>query len=110
VTTPIPNEPQPMGGVQSSPAFQNRVQSFGTGQNGDQGEAPAPVGAAPAAVPTSFLQRQQAMNSGGPARVRLTGSGNGMSSGQSQATMGGMLKPQNGIASDSYNNMKWQSQ
>jgi hypothetical protein len=33
-----------------------------------------------------------------------------MSSGQSQATMGGMLKPQNGIASDSYNNMKWQSQ
>jgi hypothetical protein len=100
-----------MGGVLNQPpAFQSRNQSFGMGQNGDQGEAPTPVGAAPAAVPSSFLDRQQQMNSGGPARGRLTGSGNGMSSGQSQATMGGMLKPQNGIASDSYNNMKWQSQ
>ena len=54
------DESQPMGGVQSSPAYQNRNQSFGTGMNGFQGEAPAPVGSA-------GLQQQQAQeNSQGP--------------------------------------------
>ena len=43
----------------------------------------------------------------GPAHVRLTGSGLGMSAEQSAATMGGQLSTQNGSASDSYNSMKW---
>jgi hypothetical protein len=54
-------------------------------------------------------QDQQQMNSGGPPHVRLTGTGLGMSASQSEQTMAGMLKPQNGIASDSYANMKWQA-
>ena len=72
----MPDESQPMGGVKSAPAFRNRNQSFGMGQNGDQGE---PL--TPAATPPSLVQRQQQMNSGGPARVHMSGSMNGMSSG-----------------------------
>ena len=92
---------QPMGGVQSSPAYQNRNQSFGTGMNGFQGETPAPVGS------PGLQQAQAQANSGGPARVRPTGSGNGMSAGQSEATMSGMLPTANGQADSTYATKKW---
>jgi len=92
----MPAEP---GGGSFQP--QNRNEAMNQGING--------AGTLTPAVPTSFLARQASMNSGGPAHVKLTGSGNGMSAGQTEATMGGMLKPQNGIATDNYNNMKWQN-
>jgi hypothetical protein len=82
----MPSEPQ------SAPAYTNRNTAMAEGVHGSAGLA---------------AQQQQA-NSGGPAKVRLTGSGNGMSAGQGQATMNGMLKPQNAAASDTYNNVKWQ--
>jgi len=87
----------PMGGVQtqSPPAYEDRTAAFAAGHG------------MPTASP-GLSQDQQQMNSGGPARVRLTGSGLGMSQSQAEATMGGMLKPQNAIANDSYANMKWQ--
>lgn len=87
----------PMGAVQtqSPPAYENRVGAFNSGHG----------------MPTTspgLSQDQQAMNSSGPPRVRLTGGGLGMSQSQSEATMGGMLKPQNGVANDTWANVKWQ--
>jgi hypothetical protein len=76
------------------------------GQNGDQGEAPAPVGAAPS-IPLSLLARQQQMNSSGPARVHMSGSMNGMSQGQYSSTMGGMFSTQNGQAESTYQTKKY---
>ena len=69
--------------------------------NGFQGEAPAPVGSA-------GLQQQQAQeNSGGPARVKLSGSLNGMSESQATNTMSGMLPTSNGQAESTYASKKW---
>ena len=89
----MPNS-EPMGGVLNQPpAIQNRNEAFGQSYSG------------PTASPG--LQQAAAQAQQGPARVRLTGSGLGMSAEQSAATMGGQLSTQNGSASDSYNSMKW---
>lgn len=90
----MPNEAQPMGGVQ------NRNEAFNQGQNG--------AGALTPAMPQSFLQRQQQMNPGGPAKVRMSGSGNGMSASQATNTMSGMLPDTgNGSAPSTYESKKW---
>ena len=73
----------------SAPAFANRNVEMNHGSAG-------------------LAAQQQAMNSGGPPRVHYSGSANGMSQSQSEQTMAGMLRPANGIAADSYANMKWQ--
>jgi hypothetical protein len=84
-----------------SPAFQDRNQSFGTGMNGFQGETPAPVG-------SPGLQHQQAQeNAAGPARVKMSGSMNGMADSQYKATLGGMFGTQNGQADSTYETKKY---
>lgn len=83
--------------MQSSPAFQDRNQAFSQPYT----QTPAPVG-------SPGLQQQQAQdNSAGPARVRPTGSGNGMSSDQAEATMSGQLPTANGQAESTYASKKW---
>ena len=88
----MPNEPQ------SAPAYQDRGEAFAQGHQMEGSPVTSP----------GLAQQQAQQEQQGPPRVRLTGSGLGMSAEQSEATMGGMLKPQNGIADDSYNDMKWQ--
>jgi hypothetical protein len=85
-----------MGGVQtqSPPAYEDRTAAFAAGHG----------------MPTTspgLSQDQQQMNSGGPPRVRPSGSGNGMSAGQSEATMSGMLPTANGQAESTYASKKW---
>lgn len=91
MTTPT----EPMGGVLNQPeAVQSRIGAFNEGHG----------------MPTTspgLSQDQQAMNSGGPVRVRPSGSGNGMSAGQSEATMSGMLPTANGQAESTYATKKW---
>lgn len=80
-----------MGGVQSAPAYQNRNTAMTEGIRGSAG----------------LQADQQAMNSAGPPKVRMTGSGNGMSAGQAQQTMSGMLPTANGQAENTYESKKW---
>lgn len=61
----------------------------------------------PVASP-AFQQQAAQLNSGGPAKVRYTGSGLSMSAEQASATLGGALSTQNGSASDTYNAEKFQ--
>jgi hypothetical protein len=76
------------------PAYQDRNEAFAQSYSG------------PTASPG--LQQQAQQDRQAPAAVRLSGSGNGMSASQSEATMGGMLgHAQNGSATDTYNNMKY---
>ena len=69
--------------------------------NGFQGETPAPVGS------PGFQQQQAQENAAGPARVRQSGSGNGMSADQASNTMSGMLPTGNGQAESTYASKKW---
>lgn len=84
---------EPMGGVQ------NRNDAFTEGVSGAGAMAPS--------IPPSLLQRQANMNSGGPARVKYSGSSNGMSQSMYQGTMGGMFPTQNGSAADTYQTKKY---
>ena len=79
------------------PAYENRTDSFAQGH-----ATTGPVVGSP-----GLAQDQQSMNSSGPARVRQSGSGNGMSAGQSEATMSGMLPTANGQADSTYASKKW---
>ena len=91
------NESEPMGGALNQPeAYQNRNAAMNEGINGG-----------PVATSAGLQQAQARDNSGGPARVRLTGSLNGLSQSQSTDTANGMLKTANGQAADSYANTKW---
>jgi hypothetical protein len=83
----MPSEPQ------SAPAYQNRNEAFGEGGG-------------PVASP-GLAQQQQSENAQGPARVRPTGSGNGMSADQAEATMSGQLPTANGQAQSTYTSKKW---
>jgi len=53
---------------------------------------------------TGMQARGQVQSTGG---VTSTGSGIGMSAGQSEATMGGLMKPQNAISDSNYANQKF---
>ena len=92
----MPNESQQMGGVQSSSAYQNRNAAMNEGINGG-----------PVATSAGLQQQQAQENAAGPARVRPTGSGNGMSSDQAEATMSGQLPTANGQAASTYQSKKW---
>jgi hypothetical protein len=81
----MPEEPQ------SAPACQNRNEAFGEGGG-------------PVASPG--LQQEQARDNPGPARVRLSGSGNGMSSDMAASTMSGTLPTANGQSQSTYTNKK----
>jgi hypothetical protein len=84
----------------SGSGFQNRNQAMNEGING--------AGAMPPAVPQSFLVSQAKLNSGGPAKLHYSGSGNGMAAGQAANTMSGMLTDTgNGSAANTYASKKW---
>jgi hypothetical protein len=87
--------------MQSSPAFQDRNQSFGTGMNGDQGEAPSPVGS------PGLAQAQQQENAAQPHGIRPSLSDNGMSEGTYSSTMGGAFPTSNGMAENQYQSAKY---
>lgn len=86
MTTPA----EPMGGVQSAPAYQNRLSAMTEGIRGSAG-----------------LQADQQAMAQGPPKVRMTGSGNGMSQGQATSTMSGLLPTANGQAENTYESKKW---
>lgn len=78
--------------------YQNRIDAMNEGISGGPQLAPQ--------VPPSFIQKQAQLN-GGPARVRLTGSMNGMAESQYKATLGGMFGTQNGQAESTYETKKY---
>lgn len=83
-----------MGGVQS------RNAAFTEGHSGGPVLAPQ--------EPPSFLLQQQKLNPGGLARVRPSGSANGMSATQASNTVNGMLQDTGiGSAADTYAQKKW---
>jgi hypothetical protein len=91
MTTPA----APMGGVLNQPpAIQNRVGAFNEGHG------------MPMTSP-GLSQDQQKMNSAGPPKVKMTGSGNGMAASQATATMSGLLPTANGQAENTYESKKW---
>ena len=85
----------PMGGVQSSPAYQNRVDAFNSGHG----------------MPTTspgLAQDQQAMAAEQPRGIRPALSANGMAASTYSSTMGGAFPTSNGMAENQYEQAKFQ--
>jgi hypothetical protein len=76
---------------QQVPAIANRNEAFGTGLVGGQVQAPP-----------SLQEEAARYNAEVPRAYRPSGSGNGMSSGQAQATLGGAFANPNGSALDTW--------
>ena len=79
-----------------TPAVQNRNAAFGEGLTGGQ-----------IAAPPSLQEESARFNSMVPHAYRPSGSANGMSSGQAQATLGGAFANPNGSALDTYATKKY---
>jgi hypothetical protein len=69
--------------------------------HGYQGETPAPVGS------PGLAAAQARDNAAGSARVKMSGSMNGMADSQYKATLGGMFGTQNGQADSTYETKKY---
>lgn len=81
---------------QQIPAVQNRNEAFGQGLTGGQ------------VMPPPSLQEDAARyNSETPTVYRPSGSGNGMSAGQAEATLGGALGVGNGSAEDTWSTKRY---
>lgn len=82
---------------QQPPAYENRSSAFSQGHG---------MGGSPVAS-QGLAQDQAKMNSAGPPKVRMTGSGNGMAPSMATATMSGLLPTANGQAENTYEMKKW---
>jgi len=91
----MPNS-EPMGGVLNQPeAYQNRNAAMNDGINGGPTASPG------------LQQQAQQDNQGGPARVRMSGSVNGISQAQATDTFSGTLPTSNGQSQSSFEAKKW---
>jgi len=94
----MPDEPFSRGGASS----QYRMDNMEPGPMGRSymGQSQAHLGQQ--FVSPGLDMTQERVNSLVPSQVKVTGSPNGMSANQAQATMNGFMKPQNAVASRQY--------